>query len=462
MKNRKIRKLVAAALAALLACPALGADGVWNPKSYGAKADGKADDTAAIQAAIDGAAKSGGGIVRLCSGTFLSGTIYLKSNISLEILPGAKLKGTTDKSRYNADDFCPQNRAIEKEHASGAHLIVALEVENVSISGGGEIDGGGLDFWLQVPKNAGVKFPQKFAYPKWRPGQMLFFCESKNISVRGVKLLNAPFWTCFFHGCSDVFVSGVKIKNDPRGHNNDGIDIDACSGVVVSDCIIATEDDSITLRGNPARLKNPGAVCRDVAISNCVLQSTCNGIRIGVGAGKIERCIISNILIKDTFQGISFVSAYHGNGGAKIKDLRLSNISIRASRALNMITDSFNWGKSGGAGYIRDIAFSDCSFGGNRTSIIAGHLEKNISGISFRNCDFELIGSPQKPKDCVPVNEMKDWKQNGGTADAAMLIRHAQNISFDGCRLKQPAGKPAWGKALDAENAANLRAAPAL
>ncbi len=57
---------------------------------------------------------------------------------------------------------------------------------------------------------------------------------------------------------------------------------------------------------------------------------------------------------------------------------------------------------------------------------------------------------------------MKDWKQNGGTADAAMLIRHAQNISFDGCRLKQPAGKPAWGKALDAENAANLRAAPAL
>ena len=277
--------------------PARAECGVYCARRYGAKADGKSDDTRAIQAAIDAAAKSGGGIVRLSGGVFLSGTVYLRDNIGLEILPGAKLKASADKNLYNRDDFCPQNAAIASERASGAHLLVALEAENVSVFGGGEIDGSGLDFWMQVPENASVKFPRKFAYPRWRPGQMLFFCECRGVSVRNVRLSNAPFWTCFFHGCSDVFASGLSIKNDPRGHNNDGIDIDSCSRAVVSGCSISTEDDCITVRANPSRLKNANAPCEDVAISGCVLQSTCNGVRIGVGGGRIRRCSIDNILV---------------------------------------------------------------------------------------------------------------------------------------------------------------------
>ena len=124
---------------------------------------------------------------------FSIGTVYLRDNIGLEILPGAKLKASADKNLYNRDDFCPQNAAIKSERASGAHLLVALEAENVSVFGGGEIDGSGLDFWMQVPENASVKFPRKFAYPRWRPGQMLFFCECRGVSVRNVRLSNAPF-----------------------------------------------------------------------------------------------------------------------------------------------------------------------------------------------------------------------------------------------------------------------------
>lgn len=196
--------------------PARAECGVYCARRYGAKADGKSDDTRAIQAAVDAAAKSGGGIVRLSGGVFLSGTVYLRDNIGLEILPGAKLKASADKNLYNRDDFCPQNAAIESERASGAHLLVALEAENVSVFGGGEIDGSGLDFWMQVPENASVNSAE-FAYPRWRPGQMLFFCECRGVSVRNVRLSNAPFWTCFFHGCSDVFASGLSIKTIRAG-----------------------------------------------------------------------------------------------------------------------------------------------------------------------------------------------------------------------------------------------------
>ena len=430
--------------------PARADCGVYCARRYGAKADGKSDDTRAIQAAVDAAAKSGGGIVRLSGGVFLSGTVYLRDNIGLEILPGAKLKASVDKNLYNRDDFCPQNAAIRSEHASGAHLLVALEAKNVSVFGGGEIDGSGLDFWMQVPENASVKFPRKFAYPRWRPGQMLFFCECRGVSVRNVRLSNAPFWTCFFHGCSDVFASGLSIKNDPRGHNNDGIDIDSCSRAVVSGCSISTEDDCITVRANPSRLKNANAPCEDVAISGCVLQSTCNGVRIGVGSGRIRRCSIDNIIVKNTFQGISFIGAYHGRGGAQIEDVRISDALIRAMRPLNMLSDSFNWGRSGAKASIRNVAFSDCSFGGDRSSIIAGHLEKNISGITFRNCDFEMSGGGAIPKNPVRVRNLEDWKKNGDCVPAAIMLRYAKDILFDGCRLKTSGADSPWKEAVDA------------
>lgn len=437
-------------LFAASALPARAECGVFCAKSYGARADGRSDDTRAIQAAVDAASKNGGGIVRLEGGVFLSGTVYLRDNIGLEILPGAVLKASTDKSLYNRDDFCPQNAAIPSERASGAHLLVALEAENVSVFGGGEIDGSGLDFWMQVPGNASVKFPEKFAYPQWRPGQMLFFCECRGASVRNVRLSNAPFWTCFFHGCSDVSVSGVTIKNDPRGHNNDGIDIDSCSRAVVSGCAISTEDDCITLRANPARLKNRSAVCEDAAISGCVLQSTCNAVRIGVGAGRIRRCSIDNIVAKNTFQGISFIGAYHGRGGAQIEDVRISNALIRAMRPLNMLSDSFNWGKAGAKASIKNVAFSDCLFGGDRSSIIAGHLERNISDITFRDCDFEMSGGDAIPENPVQVRTLADWKKNGDCVAAALLLRYAKNVLFDGCRLKTSGENSPWKTAVDA------------
>ena len=107
-----------------------------NIVDFGAVGDGVTDNTDAIQRAVDA-----GGVAFIPAGTFVSGTIYLRSNGGLELAPGAVLLGSPDPAKYNAADFCQQNRASVTEKASGAHLIVALECQNVVIRGEGIIDG---------------------------------------------------------------------------------------------------------------------------------------------------------------------------------------------------------------------------------------------------------------------------------------------------------------------------------
>ena len=222
----------------------------------------------------------------------------------------------------------------------------------------------------------------------------------------------------------------------------------------MSDCIIQTEDDALTLRAGTSRLKNKNAACEDVVVSNCVLQSTCNGIRIGVGTGAIRRCSINNVVIKKSFQGISFIGAYHSNGGVDISDINISNVSVYASRPLNMMSDSFNWGKAGGTSSIGNVVFSNCVFSGTRTSIIAANLHKNIFGVAFKNCDFVMSGGSLICKNPVPIKTMDDWRKVKCTSDA-LIVLHAKDISFDACRLLLRGKNSPWTNAVRTVNVDN-------
>ena len=117
------------------------ASGVYDVRAYGAKGDGIAKDTVAVQSAIDAAGAAGGGEVVVPAGRYLCGTLYLKSNVDVNLASGATIEGSKDPDDYNKWDFCPQNGKSSAENTSGGHLIVCLEQTNVVLRGAGTIDG---------------------------------------------------------------------------------------------------------------------------------------------------------------------------------------------------------------------------------------------------------------------------------------------------------------------------------
>lgn len=395
-----------------------------NVRDFGAVGDAVTNDTAAIQSALNG-----GDTVTVPAGTYLCGTLYLQSNTCLYLEAGATILATTDKSYYNADDYCEQNAVFKSEHVTGAHLITAVGAENISIKGEGIIDGSS-HFW--VNENNRLENSITYQPNPERPGQMIFICECKNVSVSDVTLKNSPYWHLFLHGCSDVTVRGIKVYGERLQYTNDGIDIDCCRNVSVSDCLINTGDDGITVRCYNKPLTVP-AVCENITVTNCVISSFGDfGIRIGVGDGLIKNCVFSNIVIYDSHLGIGVIGRFSEMScGVNIENVKMQNIRIEANRAFEIRTSNTEHLKpSPKKRHIKNVTFDDISGRYCKNSVIYGYENSTLSSIRFTNCDFKVYGTANTPE----CDERGIW--NSACTDSAFEIKDAANIMFDSISIK--------------------------
>ena len=137
---------------------------------------------------------------------------------------------------------------------------------------------------------------------------------------------NQPCWGVFAHGCEYVQMRGIKVTNPYECVNTDGIDIDCCRFVTISDCIIQTGDDAIAIRCDGKRLKQQ-RVCENITITNCVLASNSCVFRLGVGIGEIRHVRVSNLTVTRGAFLVGTATSYMGRGHADIEDVSFSDIS---------------------------------------------------------------------------------------------------------------------------------------
>ncbi len=264
----------------------------------GVHADAKTLNTQALQRIVDRLSASGGGTLVFPAGTYLTGTLRLKDNITLHLEPGAVLLGSPELKDYPETNIpFPTMNNLFYRHA----LLYAEGAANIGITGSGMIDGQGN---ARSFKRRSTKAPERYMN---RPS-LLRFVNCTGVRLRDVRIKDAGFWVTHFLACKDVVVDGVSIESRTANYNNDGLDIDCCDNVRISDCNINSQDDAICLKSTGQR------VCRNVVITNCVISSNCSGIRFGCEAfGGFEDITISNITMHDV--GASAIQLQVFDGG---------------------------------------------------------------------------------------------------------------------------------------------------
>lgn len=286
--------------------------GQWNVlREHGVRGDGNSLNTNALQQAIDKVSESGGGTLIFPAGTYLTGTLWLKNNVTLHLEPGAVLLGSPEIMDYPEIQvpFPTMNNPFYRHT-----LLYAEGVNNIAITGQGVIDGQGD---ARGFKRRSTKAPERYMN---RPS-VIRFVNCGGVLLRDVGVKDAGFWVTHFLACDDVVIDGVNVDSRTANYNNDGFDIDCCSNVRVSNCHINSQDDAICLKSTGQR------VCRNVIISNCVLSSNCSGIRFGCEAfGGFEDIVISNITLNNV--GASAIQLQVFDGGV-LDRVILSGITMR-------------------------------------------------------------------------------------------------------------------------------------
>ena len=413
-----------------------------NVKAFGAAGDGKNNDTKAIQKAIDA-----GGMVYIPGGVYVTGTLFLKSNGGLHLAPDAVLRASHRREDYNTDDFCPQNEVFSAEQVTGAHLIAAVEQENIVLSGSGRIEGDAF-FWM---REKCTDTPAWKPNPE-RPGQMIYFCECRNIRISDVHLNNASYWHLFLHGCEEVRISGLRITGEPLLATNDGIDVDCCSDVIIRNCIIHTGDDAITLRGNNVSLKRK-RICEHVLVSDCILSSfNDNAIRVGVGNSCIRNCSFENLMIEGSRTGICLISRFSPSSpGTSIEGIVFSNLRMETKRPFNIkLMNVEGQEPMKEFRYIRNISFRNLTGTGELTSNLLGAENGSVADIRFQDVEFACSGIGERPY----WSPERMWGYD--SKDCAIRLKYAERIEFDNVRIRWMTEHPGWKHDLSAEYSSGI------
>jgi polygalacturonase len=410
---------------------------LYDITRFGATGDGKTNNTVFIQKAIDSCAITGGKVY-FPAGTFLTATLYLRSNVTLYLSAGATILGHTDSKQYPYQD--PGIRFYGDQWAKQS-LIFCKGQENVSIEGNGTIDGQGAQFIVTT-----IKKPDRY---KDRP-YLLWFVGCRHVSVKGVRLRNSAFWMQHYLGCEYVNIDGINIWNHSN-KNNDMMDIDGCKNVTISNVTGDSDDDGITVKSTSPLLSE------NITISNCLISSHCNALKFGTeSTGGFRNIAVSNCVIRPSAQLATIYGKPAGMGGLALEvvdggimeNVSINNIVIEGPqvpifiRLGNRARPFMDGAAIPPPGKMRQVHLSNIvATGADETGCsITGLESAPLEHISLTNIDIETKGSDTPVDLLQPVAEKEaDYPEAtmfGKLPSYGFFIRHAKDITLSGIRIR--------------------------
>lgn len=431
---------------------------MYNIADYGAVRDSGALATRAIEAAIAAASEAGGGTVVVPAGTFLTGAIFMRSNIELRLSPGAVLSFSTDPNDYPAVES--RWEGVKREvHAS---CIYGEDLENVSVTGSGCLNGSGEPWWDKHRNR-----PEELKFP--RP-KLISFDRCRRVSIKDVTLVNSPSWTVNPICCRDVTIDNVSILNPADSPNTDGINPESCTNVRISNCNIDVGDDCIAIKAGTEDTKER-IPCENITIVNCTMVHGHGGVVLGSEmSGNIRNVTIANCVFKQTDRGIRLKSR-RGRGGV-VEDIRISNIvmeDVICPFIMNLYyfcgprgKDKYVWDKNPYPVTEETPNFRRIYFSGitaRQVHAAAGFLyglaERYISEITFDNIDISMAEDaiPGRPAMMAGISDMarrgfylgnvRDVRFSRVTIEnhegPAFYIENGDDVEITDCRSKNTA-----------------------
>jgi hypothetical protein len=420
----------------------------YKVSDFGAKADGITVNTCTIQKAIDYINENGGGRLVFEAGNYVTGSIYLKSNVTLQLNHGATILGSTNPFDY-----------IKDKKIGWMSMIFAVNQENIGITGKGTINGRGF-----ITANNMVNYihrgiytdPLKLDRPNEtnRP-QNVYFRECTNVTITDITLRDPASWNQTYDQCKNLYVDNIYV--DSKSYwNNDGIDVVDCDGVVIKNSYFDAADDVLCFKSHSA-----DHICQNVVVDNCVGRSSANGLKFGtVSRGGFRNFKVTNLTIFDTFRSAITFAAVDGG--------EIENIVVDGVRSINTGNVIFlrigdRWSK-GKKPYMKNITISnvyaEVPFGkpdagynyegpvedlprNISPASIVGLPEYKIQNVKLKNIEIVYPGAGNPlyakrgltPAELDSIPEMRtaypEFSQFKELPAWGIYVRHAEGISFE-------------------------------
>jgi len=386
---------------------------VINILNIDSSSDRNRNFTTVFRKAFELCGAQGGGTVYVPPGRYLTGPIEMVSNSCLHIDAGAELVFSNDPADY----LLVESRWEGRVQMSYMPLIYGRNLENVTVTGRGVLNGQGA-WWWKKHRDRTLDYP--------RP-RFISFDSCERILIEGIKLIDSPSWTVTPVNSRNITIHNISIKNPADSPNTDGINPDSCSEVRISDCHVDVGDDCITIKSgvetNPERIP-----CRNITVTNCTLVHGHGGVVIGSEmSGSIQNVVISNCVFNGTDRGIRLKSR-RGRGGV-VEDIRVNNIIMDEVMCPIVMNLYYYCGEGGKEKKVWDPApypVDDSTPAFRRIS---------MTGITARNATaaaLYLYGLPESPLSELSFQDIRIHMREGGTPDYPAMMDRLEPMSQKG------------------------------